>query len=118
VSEHDIEVVEYVDTNGKNAFAAWMAELDIHAFAKIIVAVTRMKHGNFGDVKAVGEGVSERRINYGPGYRVYFAKDGQQLVILFGGGTKSRQGRDIKAAQGAWAEYKARKKRNKRDGTD
>jgi putative addiction module killer protein len=110
MSESDIEVVEYEDAAGKNAFASWMAKLDMKAFAKVTAAVARIRLGNFGDVKPVGGGVSERRIDFGPGYRIYFGKDGQRLVILLGGGTKSRQDKDISDAQAAWQEYKQRKK--------
>lgn len=93
-----------------------MAKLDIRAFAKVSAAIARIRTGNFGDVKAVGGGVSERRIDFGPGYRVYFGKDGPKLVILLGGGTKSRQSNDIHDAQTAWQEYKRRKKEAS-DGT-
>ncbi|WP_341534755.1 type II toxin-antitoxin system RelE/ParE family toxin [Candidatus Thiosymbion oneisti] len=65
--------------------------------------------GNPGDVEPVGEGVAERRINYGPGYRVYFGQDGRQLVILLVGGTKKRQQRDIVQAKAYWRNYKKRK---------
>ena len=85
---------------------------------KIFSAIARMKLGNFGDVKPVGEGVSERRIDHGPGYRIYFGKDGKKLVILLGGGTKSRQNKDIKSAQEAWSEYKKNKRRKKTNGTN
>lgn len=113
-----IEIVEYEDDSGRNAFARWLTKLDTTAFVKVTAAIARMQNGNFGDVKPVGSGVSERRIAYGPGYRIYFGRDGEALVILLGGGSKSRQSNDIKAAQEAWAEYKATKRRNKQDGTD
>lgn len=70
-----------------------------------------MQSGNFSNVKSVGAGVSEYRLNFGPGYRVYFGKDGDTLVILLGGGTKKRQSRDIEKAQELWKSYKQRKKR-------
>jgi len=111
MSEDKIEVVEYEDDAGKNVFALWLAKLDTKAFAKVTAAVVRMRLGNFGDVKPVGTGVSERRIDFGPGYRIYFGRDGQKLVILLGGGTKSRQQSDINSAQAAWAEYKKNKRR-------
>lgn len=65
--------------------------------------------GNLCDVKSVGAGVLERRINWGPGYRVYFGRDGVHLVILLGGGTKQRQDRDIVEARRRWADYKCRR---------
>ena len=72
-------------------------------------ALTRIEQGNFSNVKGVGAGVFECRIDFGPGYRVYFGKDGERIVILVGGGSKKRQSRDIAAAQERWADYKKRK---------
>ena len=80
-------------------FAKWLDGLhDIRARARILVRIERLAAGNPGDVKSVGEGVSELRIDYGPGYRVYYKKQGQMVVILLAGGDKSTQGRDIKTA--------------------
>lgn len=75
--------------------------------------MTRMRLGNFGDSKPVGGGVSERRIDWGPGLRLYYGRDGDRLVILLGGGSKRRQQRDIEAARAAWGEYKRNKRRSK-----
>jgi putative addiction module killer protein len=80
-------------------FAKWLdGLLDIRARARILVRIERLAAGNPGDVKAVGEGVSDLRINYGPGYRVYYKKHGQKVVILLAGGDKSTQAKDIKTA--------------------
>ena len=80
-------------------YAQWLDGLrDINARARIQIRVERLAAGNAGDVKSVGEGVSELRINYGPGYRVYFTKHGRELVILLAGGDKSTQAIDIKTA--------------------
>lgn len=80
-------------------YAQWLDGLrDIKARARIQVRVERLAAGNAGDVKPVGEGVSELRIDYGPGYRVYFTKRGRELVILLAGGDKSTQTGDIKTA--------------------
>jgi len=81
------------------AFAAWLDDLDdTRARARVLVRIERLASGNPGDVKSVGAGVSELRIDYGPGYRVYYTKLGRQIVILLGGGTKRTQDTDIKAA--------------------
>ena len=74
----------------------------------------RLAAGNPGDIQPVGEGVSELRVHFGPGYRVYVGFAGRTLVILLGGGTKRAQNRDIAAAKEAWADYKARKKKARR----
>jgi len=116
--EPQIEIVEYENDAGDNSFGDWMASLGDDAYAKVFTAVTRLKDGNFGDVKPVGEGVCERRIHWGPGLRIYFGKDGQKLVILLGGGTKRRQANDIKTAKGNWEEYKKNRRRNKKNGTN
>jgi len=80
-------------------YAKWLDDLrDIQARVRILVRIERLAAGNPGDVKPVGEGVSELRIDYGPGYRVYFTKRGQEVVILLAGGDKSTQAKDIKTA--------------------
>jgi putative addiction module killer protein len=100
----------YIDENGNKRFAQWLEGLDAAAAAKVTTALARMEQGNFSPVKGVGSGVFEYKIEFGPGYRIYFGKDGESLVILIGGGTKKRQQRDIAAAQECWAAYKRRKK--------
>ena len=80
-------------------FAKWIDNLhDIRVRARILVRIERLATGNPGDVKAVGEGISELRIDYGPGYRVYYTQHGRSVVILLAGGDKSTQARDIKTA--------------------
>ena len=105
-----IEIRYYLDPNGYSPFDGWFAGLDSVARAKVAVAIVRLEQGNFSNVKPVGEGVLEYRINFGPGYRVYLGRDGEALVILLTGGTKKRQQRDIDAAKEFWADYRRRKR--------
>lgn len=76
-------------------------------------ALVRLEQGNFSNVKSVGQGVLEYRIDFGPGYRVYFGRDGEALVILLTGGTKKRQQRDIQTAHAYWREYKDVKRKRR-----
>jgi putative addiction module killer protein len=88
-----------IEIRKTDAFVEWLDGLpDIHARARILVRIERLAAGNTGDVKPVGEGVSEMRIDYGPGYRVYFKKMRQRVVILLAGGDKESQSKDIKTA--------------------
>jgi len=88
-----------VEIRETETFSKWIDGLqDIRARARILVRIERLATGNPGDVKPVGEGVSELRINYGSGYRVYFRKIGQTVIILLAGGDKSSQSKDIKTA--------------------
>lgn len=105
-----IEVRQYIDRLGRNPFERWFEGLDDYAQARITVALDRVERGNFSAAKGVGAGVFELRLDFGPGYRVYFGKDGETLVILLGGGTKKRQQADIEEAQALWHEYKKRKR--------
>ena len=75
------------------------------------MALDRLERGNFSAVKGVGAGIFELRMDFGPGYRIYFGKDGEELVILLGGGTKQRQQNDIQAAQLLWQLYKQSKRK-------
>lgn len=101
-------ISSYVDPNGSAPFAVWFENLDVHAAARVTRALNRLERG-VGDLEPVGAGVSELRIDYGPGYRVYLGQDGARLVILLCAGTKQRQQKDIRRAHALWAEYKARK---------
>jgi putative addiction module killer protein len=106
-----VEVREYEDEDGESPFAKWFSSLNSPASLKISTSIARMENGNFSNVEGVGQGVSECKINFGPGYRVYFGKDGEQLIILLYGGQKKRQSRDIGQAQEYWKDYKRRKKK-------
>jgi putative addiction module killer protein len=105
-----IEVREYLDLRGGSPFGDWFAHLNPRAAAKVATALARLAAGNFSNVTGVGSGVFEYRIDFGPGYRVYFGKDGERLVIVLGGGSKKRQQHDIDAAGANWQDYKRRKK--------
>lgn len=105
-----LEIRYYVARDGRSPFEIWLASLDVEARAKVTVAIARLEQGNLSNAKGVGEGVLEYRINFGPGYRVYFGRDGEILVILLTGGTKKKQQRDINAAIEMWADYRRRKR--------
>jgi putative addiction module killer protein len=104
----DVRVLEYNDTNGRSPYKDWFDGLDAQAAAKVAVAVTRMSLGNLSNTKPVGEGVLEFRIDFGPGYRIYFGRDGSGVIILLGGGSKKGQQQDIATAKARWADYKKR----------
>ncbi len=109
-------IVIYESRAGKSPFAEWLSDLrDIKARAIIRARLNRIELGNFGDCKGVGGGVFELRIIFGPGYRVYFGKQGEFLVVLLCGGDKSTQSRDITKAKLLWEEHKnANKKLSRR----
>jgi putative addiction module killer protein len=104
------EIRYYVAPGGVQPFAEWFADVEPVARAKVTRAIARLEQGNFSNVKSIGEGVLEYRIDSGPGYRVYFGRDGEALVILLTGGTKRRQQRDIDAAHTFWRDYKQSKR--------
>jgi putative addiction module killer protein len=108
-----IKIREYIDPDGRSPYAKWFNRLNAPAAAKAATALARMEQGNFSTSKGIGEGVFECRIDFGPGYRIYFGKDGDALVILLGGGTKKRQQKDIVAAKILWKEYKRRKRQER-----
>jgi len=104
-----IEIRQFVDAAGRSPFGQWFRRLDDLAAARVTTSLTRLGTGNWSNVKGVGAGVFEVKIDFGPGYRVYFGKAGDRLVILLGGGTKKRQSGDVEAAQDHWKQYKKRK---------
>lgn len=108
-----LELRYFIAADGESPFEEWFSGLNAAAAAKVTVALARLEQSNLSNVKGVGEGVLEYRIDWGPGYRVYFGRDGEVLVILLTGGTKQRQGRDIEAAKAYWADYKRRRPRTK-----
>jgi len=103
-----IEVVAYVDASGNSPFARWFAGLDYAAAARVGAALLRIEHGNLSNLKGLGGGLAEYKINVGPGYRIYLARRGDSLIILLCGGTKQRQGADIARARDYLADYEQR----------
>lgn len=104
-----LKVEEYLREDASNPYKQWFDSLSAQAAAKVTVAKLRMELGNTSSIKWF-DGMGEYIIDWGPGYRIYLAKDGDTLIVLFGGGTKRRQQRDIDRAKELLAEYKARKK--------
>ncbi len=108
-----LDVREYVDPAGRSPFTKWLRALNVQAAAKVATALERISDGNLSNVRTVGGGVLEYKIDFGPGYRIYFGRDGDRLVILLAGGTKKRQREDIQQAQANWADYRKRKNEEK-----
>src|SRR5438552_17225990 len=104
-----LTVLEYVREDGSNPYRIWFGGLHSQAAAKVATATLRLELGNTSRVKWIGT-IGEYRIDWGPGYRIYLAKDGEALIILLGGGTKQRQQADIEQAKAIFGEYKARKR--------
>lgn len=104
-----IQVDEYLREDGSNPYKVWFDSLDAQAAAKVVTAKLRLELGNTSRVKWF-DGIGEYMIDWGPGYRIYLAQDGDRLIVLFGGGTKRGQQRDIDRAKALHAEYKARKR--------
>ena len=101
-------IEEYTE-GGRSAFGEWFDDLDPVTAARVDRYIRRMETGNFGAAKALRGGVRELRLDFGPGYRVYYGLDGTTLVILLGGGDKRRQSADIAAAVERWERYKKAK---------
>ena len=114
VASDAFKVREYIDASGQSPFARWFTGLNSTAAAKVTIALYRLAQGNFSNVKGVGEGVYEYKIDFGPGYRVYFGKDSDQVVILLGGSDKKGQAAAIAKAHLAWVAYKQVKLKNKK----
>ena len=109
-SKRVIQVVHYVSEEGTDHFDSWFRTQSPEARARVQTRIDRLELGSLGDHKSVGEGVSELRIDFGPGSRLYYGREGTALVILLGGGTKARQARDIAMAQTYWKAYKQEKR--------
>jgi len=104
-----MKIKEYIRKDNSNPYEKWFNTLNSQAAAKVAVAIAKIELGNISNIKWF-DGIGEYRINWGPGYRIYLAQDGKELIILFGGGTKKKQSADINKAKELHEEYKARKK--------
>lgn len=99
--------MNYVAQEGRIPFDEWLDSLrDVRTVAKVLARLERVEDGNLGNVGPIGGGVSELKIDYGPGYRVYFGNDGPEVIVLLCGGEKSSQARDIRTAKKCWEDYK------------
>ena len=107
-----MKLLEYIKEDGSNPYKKWFDTLNAQAAAKVTVAKARIELGNTSNIKWFS-GIGEYRIDWGPGYRIYLIRDGIELIILLGGGTKKRQQRDIKKVKILYKEYKTRKKRDR-----
>ena len=105
-----IRIDEYLREDGSNPFGAWFDRLELQSAAKVSAALVRLGLGNTASLKSLAGGLTELRIDWGPGLRIYLAQEGETLVVLFGGGTKRGQQSDIERARSLLAEYKKRKK--------
>jgi len=105
-----MQILEYLDAQGRRPFGIWFDRLDHQAGAKVTGALTRIGLGKFSNAKSIDASLFEYRIDFGPGYRIYCGRDGDEIIILLGGGTKKRQRNDIETAQLRWSDYKRRKK--------
>ena len=103
-----MEVREYLTEDGRSPFARWFNKLDVRAAVRVTIALNRMEQGNLSNSKSLG-GIFEYKLIYGPGYRIYYGRDGDLLILLLGGGTKKTQSKDILSAKQPWIDYKKRK---------
>jgi len=106
------ELAEYLDEQGRSPFGKWLGRLNREARAEVTYAMVRLARGYRSKLKFIGAGVTEYKIAFGPGYRIYFGRDGDELIILLGGGTKKRQSGDILKARARWKDYQRRKQRS------
>jgi putative addiction module killer protein len=108
-----LKIREYLTANGKNPFREWLNSLTVAVRARIQARVLRFETGNLGDHKSVGSGVWKARVMFGPGYRIYFGRDGDSIIVLLVGGDKGSQAKNISRAQDFWASYLEAKRHGK-----
>jgi putative addiction module killer protein len=107
-----IEILRYVTSNGRDVFGEWLVKLqDARAQAKVAVRIDRVASGNFGDCKPLRDGVCELRVDWGPGYRIYYAMVGKTAVLLLAGGDKRKQSSDVERAIAYLNDYKKRNRK-------
>ena len=109
-----LDLREYRGRDGHSPFRRWFDRLNAEAARKVTTALYRLGQGNFSNTKGLGAGICEYKINFGPGYRVYFGIDGERVVVLLAGGTKQRQQSDIRLALDRWTDYKQRNNREQK----
>ena len=108
----EVEIEIYEMSSGRRPFEIWFDDIrEVHTRAKILTRLDRLKLGNFGDCKMIGDGICELRIHYGPGIRVYYAKVGNKVILLLCGGDKGSQTKDLNKAKGYLKEYRFREKK-------
>ncbi len=104
-----MDICEYTAADGRSPFSEWLSSLSPEARRRVNMARERMTEEKFSNVKRLSGGISEYRINFGPGYRIYFGREGNSIIILLGGGTKQRQSGDISVAKDRWDDYLQRR---------
>jgi putative addiction module killer protein len=114
IMDTTFEITEYTEA-GNSPFAEWFNSLDAVTAARVDKYIRRLEVGNFGATKSLDKGVFELKLDFGPGYRVYFGRDGKTIIILLGGGSKRRQSTDITTAIERWKRYKQTKVENGSD---
>ncbi|MBU6338950.1 MAG: type II toxin-antitoxin system RelE/ParE family toxin [Rickettsiales bacterium] len=105
MSDHQYDIEIFTTTQGKEPFSDWFESFDRNIKKRIILRIDRIKNGNLGDYKNIGDGVFKFKFDFGSGYRIYFGKDNKKLIILLCGGDKKTQKQDIKKAKQYWLEY-------------
>ncbi|MCW5590073.1 MAG: type II toxin-antitoxin system RelE/ParE family toxin [Legionellales bacterium] len=101
------QLLEYITDDLSNPFKKWFDELNAQAAAKVSMALYKMEQGNFSNAKSIGQGIWEYKIDFGPGYRIYYGRQDDTVILLLFGGNKKTQPKDIKLAQRLWKQYKS-----------
>jgi putative addiction module killer protein len=110
-----IDIEEYLEEDESSPFARWFNNVAQDVATRVTNALYKMEHGIFSHAKSLKDGIYEYKIDFGPGYRIYFGQEGEALILL-GGGSKKNQNKDIQLAKARWKQYKARKVESKKRG--